>query len=337
MRTVIVVVASAATALGMVVGLGATRASADASAVIALPICCAQDTVGFGGDIYTLTLAPGGSGPEQDVLVRIDPVTNSVIGNLTLPNGRSTGGPLDTRPMAVAAGSIWIPSYFHNEVLRINPHRMAITATVRVGRSPDSIVSDGSSLWVALQNNRSVVRIDALRNIVTQTVRLGSRDTSDSPFQVAYNGSEVLASMPVSGRVARIDPSTGKVHYDAVGSDAAMCARLLPSRGGYWLDDTECSPNYYRWDAHKKRITTVLTPPAGDWGAVIVDGALYTGEFTCNDSGCTDGKLVKRNVITGAEVAERSVGIEAFLPHFAGGAFWVADFDDSALQRVDYF
>ncbi len=337
MRMFTRLVALSTAALAMMVGLAVAPAASAASTPVPLPVCCAHDTVGYGGNVYTLALPPGGTGPEQPVLIRIDPATNSITGSLTLPSGASTGDSMDTRAMAVAAHSIWVTSYFRNEVLRIDPRSMSVTAAISVGRSPDSIVSDGSSLWVALQNNRSVIEIDPADNSVVRTVRVDSKDSSDGPYQLAYSGSDVLASMPVSGRVARIDPSTGRVRYDLVGADAASCARILPASGGYWLDDTECSQSYYRWNARTKRISTVLTPPAGDWGAVIVRGALYTGEYMCNDTGCTHGKLVKRNVVTGAEISHRGVGIEAFLPHYAAGAFWVADFDDSALLRADHF
>jgi hypothetical protein len=192
---------------------------------------------------------------------------------------------------------------------------------------------------VALNNAQSVLRIDPARNQVVQTVAVGSKDTSDSPWQLAYDGTQVLASMPNSGRVARIDPATAKVRYDAVGAAAASCAHLLPAPGGYWLDDTECSPTYYRWDARRSRITATLdptTPTHGDWGAVVVNNALYTTEYEC-PSDCTQGLIVKRDAATGAEIAQQSVGTEAELVHFATGSFWAGDFFDSTLQRVANF
>jgi streptogramin lyase len=239
--------------------------------------------------------------------------------------------------MAVADGSIWVVSYFQDKVLRIDPASMTIAASVSVGRSPSSIVSAGHWLWVALNHARSVIRISPAHDRVVQRVRVGSPDTSDSPWQLAYNGSQVLASLPTTGRVARIDPGNGAVHYDKVGGDAASCATVLPVRGGYWLDDTECSNSYYRWSARTRRITAVVTPDRHDWGAVVRHNRLYTAEFDCGDSGCTGGYLIKRNGVTGAEITTRTVPTEAFLPHFAAGSFWVADWDDATLQRVPSF
>jgi YVTN family beta-propeller protein len=339
MRTCVRAVATVATALGTLLAMAAP-ASADTTAVISMPSCCVSDTVGLGGNVFALSQEPPGPDPEQPTLVRIDPATNTITGSLGLLDGTASGNAVDTSPMAAAAGSIWVVAYFENELQRIDPGTMTVTAAISVGRSPSSVVYDGHSLWVALNNAQAVVRIDPTSGRVAQIVRVGSKDTSDSPWQLAYDGTQLLASMPNSGRVARIDPSTGKVRYDAVGFDAAACAHVLPAPGGYWLDDTECSPFYYRWDARRSRITETLDPTTDvrhDWGAVIANNALYTAEFDCGDSGCTAGYLVKRDVTTGAQVTEQTFGIEAMLPHFAAGSFWVGDFDDGTLQRVANF
>jgi streptogramin lyase len=331
-RAVVLGAAIAATLLA-----GAAPASADPTAIISLPDCCVTNTIALNGAVYSLSQAPPGPGPEQPTLFRIDPATNAITGSLTLLNGLSGGNALDASVMAVARGSIWVVSYFQNIVQRIDPASMSVTADIAVGRSPSSIVAAGRSLWVALNHARKVIRIDPARNRVVQSVRLGSRDTSDNPWQLAYDGTELLASMPNSGRVARIRPRTGTVHYDAVGFDAAACANLLPASGGYWLDDTECSFSYYRWDARTRRIAAVVTPDRHDWGAVVAHHHLYTGEFDCDDNGCTGGYLVKRNDVTGAQISEQTVPTEAFLPQYAAGSFWVADFDDATLQRVASF
>src|SRR5581483_9240422 len=100
----------------------------------------------------------------------------------------------------------------------------------------------------------------------------------------------------------RIDVHTFVVTYDNVGFDAAACAVVLPVPGGYWLDDTQCSPFYFRWDASSAQITETLNPTTNhrhDWGATVANGALYTGEFSCGRRTCTQGYLVKRDLSTG--------------------------------------
>jgi streptogramin lyase len=337
MRTPVRAVLLGAAALAATLLSGVAPASAGTTAIISLPNCCISDTAALNGVVYALAQEPPGPGPERPNLLRIDPSTDAVTGSVTLLSGLAGGNALDTSEMAVAGGSIWIVSFFQNVVQRVDPVTMTVAATIPVGRSPSSIVSAGRSLWVALNHARKVIRINPARNLVVQRVRVGSADTSDSPSQLAYNGTELLAAMPNSGRVARIDPATGRVRYDAVGADAAACAKLLPVAGGYWLDDTECSYSYYRWNARARRISAVVTPDRSDWGAVVVNHHLYTGEFDCDDTGCHGGYLVKRDGVTGAEMSVRTVQTEAFLPHFAAASFWVADFDDSTLQRVARF
>src|SRR5947209_10203781 len=148
MRTHVRVFALAAATLGTMLALGAAPAAADPTATIAMPQCCVVDTVESGGSVFALDYPPGGVGLEQPVLVRIDPRTNTVTGSVALLNGHSAGNVRSTDALAVVAGAIWVPAYFENEVLRIDPASMTIAAAIPVGRSPDSVVSDGKSVWV---------------------------------------------------------------------------------------------------------------------------------------------------------------------------------------------
>lgn len=324
---------------GVAAMLLAAAPQAWARAVLTLPNCCATDEVAAGDKVFVLDQQPPGNGTEAGTLLRVDPRSNTITGQLRLPSGTPTGNTVDTEAMTVAVGSIWITSYFHNQVLRINPDTMQITARINVGRGPGSIITVGQSVWVVIQTDGFVDRIDPATNAVVQTVAVGRRGGTDFLYQAAWNGSQILVSLPGSGRVAHVDPVRGRVaSYDAVGSDPASCARILPAPGGYWLDDTECSFTYYRWDSAAGAITTQIDPqPRGDWGAVVVGNAIYTGESRCNNVACLHGYLVKYDAVTGAKLAQRVVGIEDFLPHFAHGAFWVADWDDATLTRVAGF
>jgi streptogramin lyase len=305
---------------------------------LALPKCCPVDEIATGGSVYVLDLQAPEEGSERATLVRVDPTTTTITGQLTLPTGTPTGNSVNTEPMTVAAGSIWITAFFHDEVLRIDPHTMLVDARIRVGRAPAGIVSDGSSVWVLVQEDGVLARIDPATNAVVQTVHVGDRGGADDPYQLAWNGTQLLVSLPGTGRVARVDPDRGRVvGYDAVGYDAAACARVLPAPGGYWLDDTECAFTYYRWDDAAGAITAQVDPePRHDFGSVVVGKALYTGEFTCTDTGCT-AFLYKYDAVTGAKLARRHTGDDALLPHFAAGTFWVGHWGDGTVVRLARF
>lgn len=312
---------------------------ASAATQIVLPKCCPADEVQFGNDLYVLDEPPAGNGAEAATLVRIDPGSDAITGQVRLPSGTPTGNTVDTEAMAVAAGSIWIPSYFHNEVLRINPAAMQVTARINVGRGPGSIVTEGQSVWVVIQTDGFLDRIDPATNAVVQTVAVGRRGGTDFAYQAAAYGAQLLVSLPGSGRVAHVDPDRGRIiGYDQVGADAAACARLIPASGGYWLDDTECSYSYYRWDSATAAITAEInSQPRGDWGAAVVGSATYTAEYSCNDVRCV-GFLAKYDATTGVALGQRALGTGvALLPHFARHSLWVGRWDAGTVERVAVF
>lgn len=321
--------------LGVVLAFAAA-ARAAVEAAIPLPGCCPAQTVELGGSVFVMTDAVGG--PEQPTIVRIDPSTNTITGQLTLSSGTPTGNTPNGNAMAVSAGALWVVQYFRDDVLRIDPVSLTVSATISTGRSPASIASDGRGLWVSLSNDAAVTRIDPATNRRTATVFVGSRKGADQPGQLAVEGTDVLVDMPASARVARIDIRTHAVRYDRVGVDAAACARILPVPGGYWLDDTDCGAAYYRWTDHAHALTASIDPsPTHDYGAVVVGSVLYAGEYECGPDTCFDGKLGKYDATTGAPLGLEHIGDDASLPNFAAGSLWVGDWANGAIQRVTPF
>ena len=326
--------------------IAALAAPARAAVEAAIPVsgCCPVQTIGAAGKVFVLTNDFGGA--ERSHLIQIDPGTNTVLIDRALGPGSPSGHAGDTTAMIYAAGSIWVTDYFHDEVLRFDAGTLDLTEGISVGRSPGSVATDGTSVWVALEHDSAISRINPATNTVTKTVHVGRRGTgADGPWQLAYDGTQLLATLPGSGRVARINPRNFVVHYDNVGTDAALCAQILPVPGGYWLDDTECEFNYYRWDAATKRITATVDPePTHDYGAAVVGNALYAAEYQCDDTTdvCSDGTLAKYDATTGAFLASEPVGPDpANLPHYADGSLWVGDWNfnggDGSIQRVDLF
>ena len=301
--------------------------------------CCPAQTISAAGKVFVLSDDLGGG--EQAHILQIDPATNAVLIDRQLGHGTPSGNTAAATPMVYAAGSIWVTDYFHNEVLRFRPDTLDLTEGIDVGRSPSSITTDGTSVWVALQHGSAVSRINPATNTVTKTVPVGHHRTgTDGPWQLAYDGTQLLASLPGSGRVARINPRTFAVHYDNVGYAAAACAQILPTTGGYWLDDTDCEFQYYRWDYATKRISATIDPePTHDYGAAVVGNALYAAEFQCDaDYNCSDGTLAKYDATTGAQLAAQPVSGDAVnFPYYAAGSLWVGDWTAGTVVRVDVF
>src|SRR4029079_8641362 len=114
-------------------------------------------------------------------------------------------------------------------------------------------------------------------------IPLGRQATgTDQPFDLAWDpyGSRVLVTLPTSRRVASIDGRSQRVRYLSV-APAFDCGRPVPVRGGFWLDDTPCSNDLFRWDDAVGAITAhigLTDPYNSSYGAVAAGGALYTNE-----------------------------------------------------------
>ena len=74
--------------------------------------------------------------------------------------------------VAVAGGNVWLAIPEENRVARLDPDRMAISASVEAGDAPSALATDGRSLWAASRVNKTLTRIDPRSGRVVRTVRL---------------------------------------------------------------------------------------------------------------------------------------------------------------------
>ncbi len=320
--------------LGAAVLGGASPASARTVSV-ALPRFITAGLVETSHGIVVLSLDE-----EGGTLQRIDPATGAVLAVRTLLPGTPTGNTFLLDDLVVAAGSLWVSEYWQNEVLRLDPVSFRTQAVIHTGRSPSGVIAGGGSVWVPLTNDQAIERVDPGSNAVVSTIPIGSpQNYTDSPWKGAWTGSDVVLSLPATGRVAHVT-TRGKVTYDHPGRDATACAAIHPVPGGYWLDDTDCSESYYRWTSSAKSITATVdssaeSPPRRDLGSFVYGGAFYTGEAVCGDT-CTRAELVERDIATGDVLSRRVVpGDWAAFPRVAAGAWWTDDFDHAVLHRSE--
>jgi len=325
-------VGAAAVVAGLVVAVPAP-AAATAVTSIPVPLCCPISEVAVAGGLVAVS-----SDFQRGQLLRIDPATNKILAHTDLPNSPPEGDSFAIVDLAVADGSVWVAMTFENLVYRINPTTLAIQARIPTGRSPNNIVYGDGRLWIPQGNDRSIAVISPDSNRIVRTVRVGKQnDGTDGPLKVAWGNGELLTSLPGSGRVAHVSGSTYRVTYDAVGTDAAACAAILPVPGGYWLDDSDCGRSYYRWGTSAHAITTQLTATHVTAGGVYHHGAIYLGGANCGPGGCTQGLIDKYDATSGRHLGQQVVGTEAFLPAVTFNSIWTIDLDNSVLQRTAIF
>lgn len=305
-----------------------------------LPMCCPMQEVQAGGGL--IVLISEGAPKDHGHVLRLDPATGAITAQLDLfasPAGNNNYGNFFSSPkMVVADGSVWFASYFENRVYRLNPVTLAIEALVKTGRSPSSLAYGGGALWVSLNNAHAVQRINPTTDSVDATIHVGKQHSAaDQPSRVAWTGTQLLVSLPATGRVAHVSANGRHVSYDRVGAAAGYTlGRIVAVPGGYWLDDTDGDVTYRHWSYATHRITAHFRGP-GAWSAIYTHGELYTGGARCDANyNCTRGIIQKHDPTTGHLLARRLVGpVGAWFPNYAFGSLWTTDFNQ--LQRSPLF
>ena len=275
---------------------------------------------------------------NTSTLQRIDPATNTVTGVVDLGYGESGGNDLYAGGVADADGSLWVSEYFYNQVLRVDPRRLAVVGRVDVGRSPTDVLGVGDSLFVADSHAAAVTRIDARTGRVVATIAVGDRTNFDGgPVHLTYSGGLVWADVPAQRRLYAIRLRDGRVVARPSVAPALACSLLDPAPGAVIIDDSECSNTYSRYDIAAGTTTTVRLPDTSClFGVAVLRRAVYTvevqspGPFQCNDT----GSLVRRDITSGAELHRASISPPGFLLYSAGGSLWTqnSDVDDQILH-----
>ena len=76
---------------------------------------------------------------KPSTLIRIDPGTNATISRLDLPSG--------TQNPAFGDGFIWISSFAHDRLLKVDPKSNRVVATIAVGPKPRFLTVGAGSVW----------------------------------------------------------------------------------------------------------------------------------------------------------------------------------------------
>jgi virginiamycin B lyase len=180
------------------------------------------------GSIWMITDAAGS-------LVRIDPDTNAVVAEVTVPGGSTN--------IAVSGDALWIASTAKAQVSRVNGYSNVVEETVKVGPAPIGVAAGEGSIWTLNGGDGSVSRIDPKTNKVTETIKVGAIGTTGTIL--AGEGS-VWVSVP-GFPLSRIDPRTNRLAQQFTGPGGGVLAIGLKS---LWLAAT---PTHV-WRIDPKRV-----------------------------------------------------------------------------------
>ena len=156
-------------------------------------------------------------------LIRVDPDTNAVVAEITLPAAATA--------MAVSGDAIWLVSTVKSLAIRVNGYSNVVEETVKVGPSPVAIASGEGSVWTLNGGDGSLSRIDPKTNKVTDTIKAGLTGATGT---VLVGDGSVWVSTP-GAPLARIDPRTNTLAQRFTGPGGGVFALGLKS---IWLAAT---------------------------------------------------------------------------------------------------
>lgn len=168
-------------------------------------------------------------------LIRVDPDTNAVVAEVSLPAAATA--------ITVSGDALWLVSSAKNLAIRVNGYSNVVEETVRVGPSPIGVASGEGSVWTLNGGDGSVSRIDPKTNKVTETIKAGITGANGT---ILVGEGSVWVSTPGSP-LARIDPRTNTLAQRFTGPGGGVFALGLKS---IWLAAT---PTHI-WRIDPKRV-----------------------------------------------------------------------------------
>lgn len=250
-----------------------------------------------------------------------------------------------TGAFAVGAGAVWAVSDSGPVLTRIDPHRNAVVASVklRLGKlcpaqppgCGEAAAGEGA-VWVTHADDNSVSRIDPATNTVSATVKVGSR-----PLAIAVSPGAVWVANGGGPSVSRIDPSTNRVVATIrLGPSSQASDRMAVAAGGGAVWVTMTAPDtVVRIDpaANKVSATVKLSSlrsgqPCGF--LAVGQGVVWAAGAHCAAS---SGYAVVTRIDSQKNASTATAaGFRAPIGLAIGfGSLWVADLDAQMIDRVD--
>lgn len=257
-----------------------------------------------------------------------------VVAKFPIPGG--TGG------LATGEGAVWSLNWSDWTLMRIDPHRNAVTARIMVKPtnpcppSPDTcgqVAAGNGAAWVSLRTDNAVARIDPQSNKVTAMIPVGKEPdgiaTSPGAVWVANRGSAASGGPSIS----RIDPATNQVVATiSIGPAIACCSphmAVTAAAGSVWVT----VPNSYslvRIDQATNAVTaTIRMDDQPCAGVAVSQDAVWVASGHC-------AKVVTRiDPLTNMPAGKVNGSASPINVGLAFGSLWVTDIDSATVERVD--
>lgn len=140
---------------------------------------------------------------SKDVLLKVDPITNTQVQEIPAPMLSSEGS------VGAGEGGVWVITATDSgdtNLTRFNPASGAVDAVIPLPSNSAGVVVDFGAVWVTGTNNAELYRIDPATNTITSIVRL-----HEWPRFVASGEGSIWVFNQSDGTVQRIDGKTAEL------------------------------------------------------------------------------------------------------------------------------
>jgi YVTN family beta-propeller protein len=136
-------------------------------------------------------------------VIEIDRATNRVVADVEIPAS-------EFGYVGVGDGSVWVTSFDHDTLIRIDPATKKIVASIAVGTNPESLLVTADAVWTANHRGGSISKVDVATNKVVATFDFAKHGTSGPKGMIMAAG-DLWTTVPNMLSLFRISPKTGKV------------------------------------------------------------------------------------------------------------------------------
>jgi YVTN family beta-propeller protein len=157
---------------------------------------------------------------RKGVLARIDPDTNALVAEVSIPGGAA----------AVVFGEerLWVTGGDRNRLTRLNPHNNEVEEIVDVGPKPLRLAVGEGGIWTLNRGDGSVTRVDPATSKVVATIEVGAEVAEG---EIAAGAGSVWISAP-GVPIVRIDPRTNRAVQRFTGEGGGA---VLVAHGSLWV------------------------------------------------------------------------------------------------------
>jgi TolB protein len=298
-----------------------------------IPVGAFPRAVVVGEDAVWATVDNANGGPDDHLLLRIDPATNEIVETIPLS---------EAGDIAVGAGALWVAASRDGTgvILRIDPATHDVVATIPVGSYLSDVGFGFDAVWVTRHSDGDpvageVVRIDPATNEVVARIQVSDGWTRDVVMGEGsvwvYGHSRHTGDVWEASSLWRIDPLTNR-----------LAAAVLDQTGflgdGSYLPDNVAVGGGWLWAASDRAKGLRIEPTTGTFTTFELAEGGFAWPFLAHEGhvffGLEPVRILEMETleVVGSIDLESQVADVALDP--VSGTLWVANYEGT-VTRID--